>query len=781
MRRFADIRTVSYNSEDLMKLSSSFIYASPEFTEFSRFVPSPYFRKTLSFETIPEKCEITVCGMGFYRLWINGKEITKGLLAPYISNPDHMVYFDNYNLAGYLENGENVFGFQLGNGMMNAPGGTIWDFHKASFRGAPRLAFCIEWSENGVDFSAEADESVKCAASPTYFDDLRCGVRYDARNEINGWNLPGFDADGWQNAVLCDAPKGEKRLCDADPVLPTGEEIKPVLIRKAELGDYIPNEAVVGIVTQELPDERKGYLYDFGVNKAGICRLKINGRPGQRIELQFAEHVDDDGRVFYGNIDFYPDGYSQRDVYICKGEGTEIFEPPFTYHGFRYCLVIGIDDAQATEDLLTYVVANSAIEERGGFFCSDETANTLQKMCRISDLANFYYFPTDCPHREKNGWTGDIAASAEHIMMNLKAEKSFRVWLDNVRKAQRDDGSIPPVVPCDKWGGECGPAWDCVIAFLPYYMYVFTGDTDVPVENAEAIFRYLHFLENSVNEKGLIDFGLGDWCAVRNNCKATREYTSSVMSLAAADKASFIFNILGKAEHKKYADSLSASFRTAIRKYYVDADKVRIDTNCQTSLAMAFYYGLLDESEKDAFAAKLVELIHENDDHIDFGLLGARTLFHVLSDIGETELAYGMICRPDWPSYGNFIERGFTSMPEDFQMEGKRIDSLNHHFMCDISNWFISRVAGLRYNPTAKNHSDLLLEPFFVEKLGNAEAFFDSPSGKITVSWKKASGEAIVRADFPAGIICRFSIPAGWELLSAERTETSFKAALKKS
>lgn len=762
-----------------MKFSSSFIFASPEINELEKFVAAPYFRKVVCFDRLPEKAEITLTGLGFYRLWINGTEITKGILAPYISNPNHFVYYDNYDILEYLNDGENVFGFMLGNGMQNAPGGAIWNFHKADFRGAPRFAFCIEYESDGKTFSAEADESVRWSRSPLYFDDLRCGERYDAGKEQDGWNKAGFDDSDWNEAVFCEAPKGEKRLCEAESVKPTGEILKPVSIRRGELDNFVPNKAVAKIVPQELPGERMGYIYDFGANRTGVCRLKIKGKAGQRIELQFAEHLSDEGKVFYANIDFYPDGYAQRDVYICKGGEEEIFEPAFTYHGFRYCLVIGLDDEQATEDLLSFVIINSDVKECGNFICSDETANALQKMCRNSDLSNFHYFPTDCPHREKNGWTGDIATSAEHILMNITAEKSFVEWMRNVCRSQAENGWIPPVIPNGEWGGDCGPAWNCVLTFVPYYVYRFRGNRKLMEDTAEAICNHLVYSRNMLNEKGLIDFGIGDWCCVRNQVKATREYVTSVYLCALCDKAGFIFDELGMAERKEYAVKLCSDVKEAVRKNYVDIENMRVDTNCQTSLAIAIFFDILTEEEKPAFANLLIDLIHRNDDFIDFGLIGARTLFHVLSDFGESELAYKMITRPEWPSFGNFIERGFTSMPEDFQMEGKRIDSLNHHFMCDISNWFISRVAGLRYNPGGRNFKELIFEPAFIEKLNFAESFYDSIFGKITVRWNRNGDEITAEASFPKGMELTFKAPKGFEIVSSDVSETSAVYILK--
>ena len=214
-----------------------------------------------------------------------------------------------------------MLGFQLGNGMLNAAGGATWDFDKAPFRAAPKLAFLLKSGETRI----ESDSSVRTAPSPLYFDDLRAGVRYDARREIEGWNLPAYDDSGWAQAMLCDAPRGTFRVCAADPIRPTGEPLHAVLIRPGRLRDYTPRDDVVPvIVAEDAEDGCEGYLYDFGQNNAGIVRLRIRGRAGQRIVLQFGELLTD-GALDYNNILFYPDGFSQRDVYICKGT-DEIFE-----------------------------------------------------------------------------------------------------------------------------------------------------------------------------------------------------------------------------------------------------------------------------------------------------------------------------------------------------------------------------------------------------------------------------------------------------------------------
>ena len=731
-----------------------FICAATEKNTYESFVPSPYFRKTF----VPGAAggRLLVTGLGFYRVWINGTEITTGLLAPYISNSDDLVYFDGYDLSAYLVPGEtNVLGFQLGNGMQNAPGGEIWDFDEAPFRSAPKLSFALESGELAIC----SDESVKTAPSPLYFDDLRAGVRYDARREIPGWNLPGFDDSGWKNAVVCDAPKGEKRVCEAPPVLPV-RELKPADIRPGSLAAYEPRGDVPPVtVPEDADDGREGFLYDFGQNNAGVVRLKINGTPGQRVVLQFGE-LADDGVLDYHNICFYPDGFSQRDVYICWG-GEETFVPPFTYHGFRYCLVMGITEQQATPELLTYIVCTSAPGETGSFACSDETANTLYRMCDASDRSNFYYFPTDCPHREKNGWTGDAALSAEHMLMTMDVGASYREWLRNIRAAQREDGAIPGIVPTGGWGFQWGngPAWDAALIWIPYYSYRFTGDRAILEENADAIGRYLRYAAGKRMENGLVKYGLGDWCPIGGKVKPTLEFTDSVTTLATAERAAFIFGVLGLEDEKAYAEKLAGEFRTAIRREKLDPDTLTADTGCQTAQAMALYYGVFDPGEKKRAEKALIDMIHDGNDFMDVGILGARALFHGLSDAGESELAYKMITRPEFPSYGAFIRFGETTVPECFELPGEGLYSHDHHMYCDIKGWFISRVAGLRYNPDGTAHDRVRVEPSFIKALDFAEARYDSPLGGISLRWERSGGETLLEFKAPDTVEYELVLP----------------------
>lgn len=428
--------------------STRFIAATKEYSTLEKRVPAPYLRRTFEVSGAVKAAKLTVCGLGFYELFINGRRLTKGLIAPYVSNPDDILYYDEYDVTAELRAGRNALGLLLGNGMLNCPGGQIWDLQLTRYRSAPKAALALQIeTEDGEKICIEADEAFRCAPSPILYDDLRAGEWYDARREIPGWNLPEFDDGDWSPVLPAETPRGECRLCQAEPIVTT-HELTPVEVRRGRLrdGDYV-HPGLPVIPMEGVEAEKSGWLYDFGVNAAGLCRLKIKGKPGQKIVLQFAETLDENGEVDLRGMSFLPAALDHRDVYICKGEGEEVYTPSFTYHGFRYCLALGLEDEQATPDLLTYQVMNSDLAVRGDFTSSSETLNRLQQATRVSDLANFYYFPTDCPHREKNGWTADAALSAEHMLLNFAVETSYREWLRNICKAQRDDGALPGIVP----------------------------------------------------------------------------------------------------------------------------------------------------------------------------------------------------------------------------------------------------------------------------------------------------------------------------------------------
>ncbi len=707
---------------------NTFIKATEKYNTFEENVPAYYFRKTFS-SSGEGDATITIAVCGFYELYFNGRRITKGFLSPYISNTNDYIYYDEYTVR--LDAGENVIGVLLGNGFQNNPGGHIWDFDKCDFRSAPMFAMTVT---QGQEILLRSDEGFKTAPSPIRSDDYRFGEYYDANYEIEGWNLQGFDDSDWENALPATAPKGELRLADVAPIVKE-TEIKPV----------------------EILRYRDSFIYDFGVSHAGICRLSIKGAKGQKIELSHADSLKD------GDLDIAQMWFSahwdrdkhivHKDIYVCKGFGTEIYEPTFAYHGFRYVKVSGITEEQATKELLTYLVCHTELNTRGDFCCSDPIATTLQEITRRSIVSNFHHFPTDCPQREKNGWTADAALSCEAALLNFDPERNYREWMRNICKAQREDGALPGIVPTGGWGFHWGngPAWDCVLAYIPYYTYVYRGETEMITDSAQAFLKYLRYLRTRCDEKGLLSIGLGDWCHVGGIApKAPLILTDTVMAMDISAKMADMFKAVNMWEEAKFAAGESEKYRQSIRTDLIDPDTMYALGECQSSQAMCLYYGVFDRSEEDTAFLRLLQMIRAADDHIDVGVLGGRVIFHVLTRFGYSDLAYKMITREDYPSYGNWLKRGATTLWENFLPDS--VSSMNHHFWGDISAWFIKCVAGIQLNPEKHDVNRLKIKPSFIGALNHASACHNAPSGKITVSWKREGQAIILDVEIPKDI-----------------------------
>lgn len=722
-----------------MFLKNYFIKATEEYNTFEKNVPAYYFRGSY---TSQRKCsaKLTVAVCGLYQLYFNGKCITRGFLSPYFSNPGHYVYYDEYDVS--LDEGENVIGLVLGNGFQNNPGGHIWEFDKADFRSAPMLAVTLT---EGDVILLHSSEDFRTAPSPIRSDDYRFGEYYDANYELDGWNTPGFDDSGWGNALKAEAPKGTLRRTDVAPIVKE-KELRPVSITR--LGD--------------------SYIYDFGESNAGVVRLRIRGNVGQKVELRHSDSLYD-GDLNIAQVWFVRDYWKRdkeivhRDVYVCKGDIEETYQPSFTYHGFRYVKVSGITEEQATYDLLTYLVYHTELNTVGDFACSDSVANTLQQITRRSIVSNFYHFPTDCPQREKNGWTADAALSSETALLNFDPERNYREWMRNICSSQAENGSLPGIVPTGGWGFTWGngPAWDSVLAYLPYFTYVYRGKTDMITESVSSFMAYLRYLRTRCDENGLLSIGLGDWCHVGGiTPKSPLILTDSVMAMDIAGKIAFMLDAVGLGDKADLARGEAKRYREAIRKNLINFSNMSVIGECQTSQAMCIFYGVFDESEENMAFERLLEYIHGADDHIDLGVLGGRVIFHVLSRFGYSSLAYKMITRDDYPSYGNWLKRGATTLWEDFHPDG--VSSMNHHFWGDISGWFIKCIAGLRLNPDGRDVNTLKITPSFIDALDHATAYHTAPAGKITVSWRREDGGITLELDIPENIVAAAELESGF-------------------
>ena len=724
---------------------------SQEFRSFSRktctlndWVAAPYMRRDFALDKLPERAELTICALGFYELYVNGKKITKGHLSPYIVNSDQVLPYDTYDVSALLNKGANVLAFILGNGMQNCFGGFVWDFDKTPFLSAPKLAFALELTTGDKKTVIEADESLICHPSPIVFDDLRYGEKYDANKEVAGWNLPGCDTSAWTPSIHRSRNRGDAILCDNRPIVATGE-LKAVSVTPVD----------------------GGYLYDFGVNIVGLTRLAVKGEKGQHIVIDHSE-ITENGKISFKSIMFNRphlaplNPYVQRTEYTCRGEGVEEYIPHFTYYGFRYAFVTGVEAEQATPELLTAVVMNTDLGDRGDFSCSNESLNKLQEMTRRSTLGNFQHFPNDCPHREKNGWTADAALSAEQTLLNFEPEDNYLMWEKCIVRAMNEDGALPGIVPTGGWGFHWGngPAWDSVLIYLPYFCAVLRDDLRVAEVAKDAMMRYFRYLTSRRDGRGLLEIGLGDWCTPDPKYTTPLVFTDSTISYDLANKAAYLYDRMEMYKEADYCRNFATEMRVAIRKHLLDTETMRVANGYQSAPAMAIFYGLCDtEEEKEKALAVLLDEIHKKDDHMAVGVLGGRVLFRVLCDNGYEDLAIKMITRPDPPSYGVMIADGLTTLGENVR---RPYGSYNHHFWGDISALMIEYFAGIRPNPDLQSADNIDIRPLFSTDMQHAKAYYNAPAGRVDVAWKRAGESIALTLTYPEGANGLVIAPSGY-------------------
>lgn len=716
---------------------SNFVCAEYVCADYHKTVPAPLFRRSVRLDKT-EGAELVIGCAGFYDLFVNGKKATKGFLAPYISNPDQTLFYDKYELEPLLTRGENVIEVILGNGYRNPIGGEIW---KHLNREEKFPAFALSFKCGDASFTAE--DMLWCH-SHILFNDYRSGTYCDMRkkDEEKIWNAP----------KKCNAPRGKGRFTTCEPIREI-RRIKAKRITEGALRDYRMRDGFVGMITStqsvmEPAPLSGGYIYDFGENNAGVPCLKIKGTRGQKIHLQFSELLYE-GFVDSVNVDVYPNGCAQHDIYVCGSDGIEEYIPPFTYHGFRYCYVHGITAEQATDELLEYVVIHNDVKRKTEFSCSDKISNEIFNACIRSDESNLMYILTDCPQREKNGWTGDAAISAEHYALNFEIKNCFADWLDCMINAMDDNGRIPLMVPSSRGADGC-PVWDSALFFLPFAVYRYSGDLSFVEKNADAMIKNLRYSLSLRDERGICEVGFGDWLPVDSDAD---EYASplgfsvSAVMMLVCKAGEIMFEKSGRRDLADECRNEWLKLRDDVREEYnecgiITAGKTQKYVKpsyrpSQTSQALALYAGIFDEAEKENAISELIRLIEEKDGSFDCGFLGLRVIFRVLSQYGYSDLAYEMITKPSHPSYANMIYRGESTVWERFTPPGCRIGSHNHHFLADVSAWYIENVVGIRVNPNNDNPQSIIISPCFIDKIKKAEGCYRSEYGCVFVKWER--------------------------------------------
>jgi alpha-L-rhamnosidase len=699
-------------------------------------LPAPLFRREFRLAGAVKRAQVKICGLGYYELRINGEKVGDHVLDPVVTQYDRRVRYIAYDVTAHLQAGANAVGVTLGNGWYNCFTKDVWHFDKASWRDYPKL-----WLELRIE--QEDGETVAIASGPDWrvgdgpirFDGLRNGETYDAREERPGWDRPGYDDRAWPHAAVVPGPGGELEEQTGPPCKVT-KTLTPVAVNPIR-----PGVAV----------------YDLGQNIAGWAQLRVSGPAGTEIVLRYGERLDESGAVDQAKINvFVKSGDCQTDRYILKGDGEETWEPRFTYHGFQYVQVEGLP-GPATLDHIRGRVVRTAFDGAGSFECSNEDVNLLQQATRWAYIGNFVGIPTDCPHREKNGWTGDAQLAAETGLLNYDAAGSYMQWLDTMADTQRPSGQLPGIVPSCGWGYNwgSGPAWDAAFVLIPWYIYLYTGDARAIVKHYDGIRRYLDFCATMATGY-ILDFGLGDWCPVDPNRMPPAALTSTAYYHVFAKTLAAFARITGHDQDVAVYEELAARIREAFNQAFYRGEGV-YDRGQMTAQGCALYQGLVDDAERDAVVRRLVDSVKANDCKVDFGILGAKYVPRALAENGHVEIAYRLITQPEFPGWVHWLRDGATTLRESWD----DVNSRNHIMFGDISAWFYHYLAGINPDPAAPGFQHVILKPHPVPGLDSVRAAHRSRFGLIEIAWTRKGDTVRCEIDLPKGATATFMSPDG--------------------
>jgi alpha-L-rhamnosidase len=700
-------------------------------------LPAPYFRKQFNLGKAVRRARIFICGLGYHELYLNGARVSDHLLDPAFTRYDRRSLYVVHDVTSLLKQGENGLGVILGNGLFNQAAPDAWYFEKSPWRASPRLLLQahIEFTD-GSQSVITSGPDWKVSQGPIRMDSTRLGEFYDARLELNGWDQPEFDDSAWEHAVTVQAPVG--RL---------SAQLQPVKITKT-LTPQSRREIEPGL-----------FLYDLGQNVAGLPRITVQGPAGCEVILRFGEKLTQEGSLDLSELNTLVfAGEFQTDRYILKGSGEETYQPRFTYHGFRY-IEVRLSSSDIQLQALEIVVLHTAFEQTGSFECSNPFLNQIQACTEWSYISNFVGFPTDCPQREKNGWTGDAHLAAEAGLYNFSSQVAYWKWLDDFKDEQHEDGSLPGIVPTSGWGYEWGngPCWDSAYVLIPWYLYLYKGDVAILAEHYSGMKRYVDYVTRRA-PSGIASFGLGDWIPPFGNPEdytaplaifTTSYYYMDTVILARAAK------ILGKNKEAREYQRLAAAIKTAFNQRYVDPLSGLVASGSQAAQSMALGSGLAEKNQVRKMVAGLADDLRRYKGRQNTGIHSAKMIYHALAQNGRFDLAYQLACQKDFPSIGYMIESGATALWECW--DGS--NSQNHIMFGDISAWFYRYIAGIRPNADQPGFKQVIIQPNLAPGLEWARASHDSLYGTIHTSWTHQNGKFDMHISIPANTTALVTLP----------------------
>ncbi len=717
--------------------------------------PVAWLRHEFSIRGKIEHARLYVTARGLYEINLNGEKVGNDSFTPGWTSYGNRIDTITYDVTDALQQGGNAIGAELGMGWY--AGHLAWHGKKNIYGKNPQLLLQLEISyKNGTSRILVSDEKWNATQDGSiHSSSIYHGEDYDARKEMPGWDKTGFDDSKWI-PVQADTELGSERLVP-----------KP----------FAPVRVTETLAAKKITKPVPGcFVFDLGQNMVGWAKLRLPVVEGQTTTVRFAEMLKQDGTLYTEN---YRTAKS-TDTYTAAQTGTIEWRPTFTFHGFRYVELSGLPEGAKPElEWVTGEVMHSDLPRVGKFESSHAKLNQLYSSLVWGQRGNFVDIPTDCPQRdERFGWTGDAHVFCPTSMFNYDCLAFWKSWLGTMRDDQMEDGQIPDVIPDAINRHHASPGWMDAAIFIPWNLYVRTGDIDALTENYGMMSRLLGWYRSQAEGHLLKKIkGYSDWLqpfTVNPEGRhrfgdtpkpyiGTAFYAHSTQILA--DSA----RVLGKTADAQQLDAEVAAIKQAFSERYFDANgKLKNDPETQTAYLLALEFDLIPADLRDKAAENLVRLVHDADDHLRTGFLGTPYLTRVLGDTGHADLAYTVLFKETYPSWFYPINQGATTMWERWNSYSHKdgfgdalMNSFNHYAYGAIGQWMVERIAGLSPDPAHPGYKHFFIRPLVGGPLTSARAELETPYGKASSSWTKNGNILEMEVVVPPNTMATIEFPDG--------------------
>ncbi len=714
--------------------------------------PAPLLRREFSMNKKVERARLYATAMGLYEMSLNGKRVGDEYFTPGWTSYDFRFQYQTFDVTSSLKNGANCLAAMLGDGWFR--GRMAWNPKNNRNRYGKKLALLAQLVityKDGTQQIVTSDDQWKSSTGAVLESDIYNGETYDARLAQAGWNEAGFNDKSWKSATVLEAPKA-KLVAPAGPPVKAMEEITPVKVLHTPAGDTV---------------------LDMGQNMVGWVRFRVTAPAGTTITLRHLEVLDKAGNFYTDNLR----SAKQMIRYTTKGQGTETFEPHFTFQGFRYVAVSGWPGELKSQDFAG-VVVHSAIRRTGSFETSNALLNQLQHNILWGQKGNFLDVPTDCPQRdERLGWTGDAQVFARTASFNHDTAAFYTKWLKDVALDQEDDGAVPFVIPNvlsheTRQGEAASAGWADVALVVPWTVYQSYGDKRILEEQYPSMKAWVEYMRRQAGEKYIWSngFSFGDWLAfatTRSDYPGATTDKDLIQTAYFARSTALLAKtatVLGKKEDAAEYASLEEKIKSAFQKEFV-APNGRLSSNTQTAYALALAFELLPQAQRAAAAARLADDVKKFG-HLTTGFLGTPFLCQTLSDYGYLDIAYMLLNRTEYPSWLYPITKGATTIWErwdgikpDGTFQDPGMNSFNHYAYGAIGEWMYRIVTGIELDEAHPGYKHVLIQPQPGGGLTFANASVESIYGRVASGWKIADGRFALTIEVPANTTATVRLP----------------------